>query len=560
MRTLYLWSLVAVLATLVRVAAADTVLVNYGFDGTLPAAEDGFYLFENSRGHVEPTAKVKFSGYRSLELQEAPLDHDFVELQGIVAPIESGNVLFHFALLVRNPDEELNIAVAGPAHFTMRQDGIAFWLKSLGGVLFTETDSVPKRLFQIEKDTWYVVDAVLRVTEGTYDLRILKSGVSKPVVLLKSLPNATHTPRSKVSKISFIGDLDDRSGVHYFVDDVELRLLSRPLDLSLPTPAHGNSSGTVSSQPIPGEASRGFIESGTPSSRTMGYFDEYLEVKRLEFSNPECLPATSLRDFGVTREALANDSVLRDEIRRAVRLKASDLGSAAAFTNAGAQSVLLWRRGCLALAGSDLAMAARNISKSLALAPDSAISRAAFVVVLSAQEKRLEAERELLSLYPRWANDARLAVLVGILSATWSNYDDAREALSGIAEQVAEPEAPQLIANLLCGDHHGFADLQAAFGNDWKQALDDLYIAQSYFYALLFTSRYDDATAFAEKLVSRYAAIPGAARAWTEREADALVLAGHGSSARQRYEAIVKECPTCESAKDKLAALAPEAS
>ena len=145
------------------VARADSVLVQYGFDSTLPSVEDGFYIFENSRGFVEPTSAVRFSGYRALELQEAAVDGTFVELQGVVPPITSGEILFHFAFLVRNPEEELNIAVAGPAHFHMRRDGIAFWLKTIDGVLFHHSDSLPRRLFKLRANIWYVVDVVFHV-------------------------------------------------------------------------------------------------------------------------------------------------------------------------------------------------------------------------------------------------------------------------------------------------------------------------------------------------------------------------------------------------------------
>src|SRR5439155_89094 len=97
-----------------------------------------------------------------------------------------------------------------------------------------------------------------RPLSSTYDLRILKNGIAKPEVLLKGLPNATHTPGSKLAKISFIGDLEDRSSVHYFVDDVELRLLSRSLDLGVPTGAHDRAAGTPASHPPAPDLDRRF--------------------------------------------------------------------------------------------------------------------------------------------------------------------------------------------------------------------------------------------------------------------------------------------------------------
>jgi hypothetical protein len=315
------------------VARADSVLVQYGFDSTLPSVEDGFYIFENSRGFVEPTSAVRFSGYRALELQEAAVDGTFVELQGVVPPITSGEVLFHFAFLVRNPEEELNIAVAGPAHFYMRRDGIAFWLKTIDGMLFHHSDSLPRRLFKLRANIWYVVDVVFHVEAGTYDLRILTPQAPTPPVLLEDQPNAINAPGSKLAKISFIGDLEDRSTVHYFIDDVELRALSTPLRLTIPTIATGGTPAhfrTLSAPPASAPTTgpeRDFIYQGAPSSPRRTYFDEYLELKKLELSLPQCLPVTSLRDFGVLPALLKSDAVLQQEVRQAMKLPSAQFTS-----------------------------------------------------------------------------------------------------------------------------------------------------------------------------------------------------------------------------------------
>src|SRR5262249_2785370 len=131
-----------------------------------------------------------------------------------------------------------------------------------------------------------------------------------------------------------------------------------------------------------------------------------------------------------------------------------------------AKSIYLWRRGCLALAGSDLAAAEEFLNESISLSPDSAISQAALVIVSSARRKRLDAEKELIPLYTRWANDARLPVLLGSISAAWSNYDDAREALAGVAARMSDDEAKTLIGNLFAGDSRGFDELKKTFGKE----------------------------------------------------------------------------------------------
>lgn len=535
------------------VARADTVLVQYGFDGTLPSAQEGFYIYEHSQGFVEPTSSVKFSGYRSLELQEAPHDKAFVELQGIVTPITTGDVLFHFAFFVRNPDQGLNIAVAGPAHFYMQPNGIAFWLRTRDGDLFHNSDSMFRRLFTMQADTWYVVDVVLHVETGTYDLRIMTPRAVEALVLLEQQPNAIKTPGSKLSKISFIGDLEDRDSVHYFVDDVELRVLSSPLRLGPPTPEPRIA--TTTHQATSSRLPRASILSGAPSSPRRTYFDEYLELKQLEVSVPECLPVTSLRDFGVSRDHLKESPMLRDEVRQAMDLPTDQFASPPAFANAQAVGIVLWRRGCRALRAGQNADALVDLTRGLAALPAAPIVQAAYTLAANANGRLTEVERTVLSLASVWTEDARLSVLLGMLAASHGNFEEMREALTGLAARLGEEQATQLIGNLLLGSHSGFATLKAMFGERWREELDDLYIGQSYYFSLLLSSRFDDARAFAVKLIARYADLPAAQRFWRERQADTLVFAGKPGEARPLYEAILRDCPACTSTQRRIEAL-----
>ena len=542
------------------VAHADTVLVQYGFDGTLPSATEGFYIFENSRGFVEPTSAVKFSGYRSLELQEAPGDGNFVELQGVVKPITTGDVLFHFAFFVRNPEQGLNIAVAGPAHFFLRPDGIAFWLKTQEGILFHHSDSMFRRLFPVQANTWYVVDVVLHVETGTYDLRIVTPQASEALVLLEQQPNAINTPGSQLSKISFIGDLEDRDSVHYFVDDVELRVLSSPLRLGPPTlgprvatTTHRSTTGPMT-QPRTG-LPRESILSGSPSSPRRTYFDEYLELKQLEVSVPECLPATSLWDFGVSRDQLKESPMLREEVRQAIDLPAEQFTNPPTFTSAQAVGIFLWRRACRALRKGDNAEALTDLTQGLTALPAAPVVQAAYALAANANGRLSEVERSILSLASLWAEDARLPVLLGMLAASHGNFEEMRKALTGLAARLGEENAPHLIGKLLVGNHSGFDTLKVMFGERWKEELDDLYIGQNYYFALLFSSRLADARDFAVKLIARYAEIPAAQRFWRERMADTLVLSGKPWEARPIYEEILRDCPACTSTQRRIEAL-----
>lgn len=93
------------------------------------------------------------------------------------------------------------------------------------------------------------------------------------------------------------------------------------------------------------------------------------------------------------------------------------------------------------------------------------------------------------------------------------------------------------------------------FGDNWKQELDDLYIGQSYYFALLFSAHLQEVLTFAEKLTIRYGTIPAAQRFWQERLADALVFSGRTGDARRLYETILQQCPECTTTQQRLRAL-----
>lgn len=198
------------------------ILVSYSWDdGKIDTGPDTFSVFRNARGNVQLSSTFRASGYQSVEIRDVAGDRDFPELQGYFPVLRNGWLVIHFALLVADPREELNIALAGPASFTLGQDGISLWLATRDGDLIHTTDSIPKRLLHLKPFTWYGIDADYDIGRGRYDLRIYEEGSEEPVVSLKDVPNAGSHPGSAVSMFSFIGDNgDDRSNVIYYVDDV----------------------------------------------------------------------------------------------------------------------------------------------------------------------------------------------------------------------------------------------------------------------------------------------------------------------------------------------------
>lgn len=202
-----------------------STLASYTFDegSTLDSGPDTFRVFEEARGRVTRTTHFRFSGEHSLELRDVARNGDFPELMGFFDRRDHGQLYAHFAFLVVNPEQELNVAFVGPRWFRMEKDGFAFWLQSKDGVLRHVSDSIPKKLFELRPFTWYLVDVLYDVDRGTYQLLIEEEGAVEPLVELADQPNATAQPGSAVDKFSFVSDpFEDLSEVVYYVDDIVL--------------------------------------------------------------------------------------------------------------------------------------------------------------------------------------------------------------------------------------------------------------------------------------------------------------------------------------------------
>ena len=203
---------------------AFSVLASYTFDdGRTATGPDTFRVFERARGRVTRTPHFRLSGEHSLELRDVARNGDFPELQGYFDRRTEGQLYAHFAFLVIDPAEELNVVLAGPRGFRLEKDGFAFWLRSRDGVLRHVSDSIPKKLFLLQPYTWYLVDVLYDIARGRYQLWIEEEGAVEPRVELTDQPNAANQPGPAVDKFSFVSDpFEDRSEVVYYVDDVVL--------------------------------------------------------------------------------------------------------------------------------------------------------------------------------------------------------------------------------------------------------------------------------------------------------------------------------------------------
>ena len=113
-------------------------------------------------------------------------------------------------MLIVETEEPMNIAFAGNAHFSMREHGLAIWLKLRRGTLYQVSSGEDVPLFDVEPFTWYVVDLAYDVDAGTYDLLVHAEGQDDPIVALAEQVNAVGIPGSQLRKYSFIGDLPGR--------------------------------------------------------------------------------------------------------------------------------------------------------------------------------------------------------------------------------------------------------------------------------------------------------------------------------------------------------------
>jgi hypothetical protein len=267
------------LAGLTFSSAAQThsVLVQYSFDdGSLDTGPDTFAVYQKAKGSVRLSTQNRYSGYRSIEIQDVAGDKDFPELQGYFQMRSHGKVFARFAVMTTNPAEEFNIALAGPDWFVLRKNGIGFWLKTIDGFLCHYSDSIPKKLFAIHPFVWYVVQVAYDIDAGTYNLLVHREGQERPLLYLQDQPNASKQAGSAVEKFSFIGDAGtDESNVVYYVDDVIVGTDESVTQLPLVAPGRRKL----------------FID----------YWNEYQHDVR---SRPMPLPVLEFSDLGIDRQKI----------------------------------------------------------------------------------------------------------------------------------------------------------------------------------------------------------------------------------------------------------------
>ena len=487
---------------------ASNILVWYDFEEE--AVETGPYtlmVFDGAKGSVSLSSLYRYNGYRSVEIKDFAGDESFAELQGFFADKWHGYLFIHFAMLVAETEEPMNIAFAGNAHFSMREHGLAIWLKLRRGILYQVSSGEDVPLFDVEPFTWYVVDLAYDVDAGTYDLLVHAEGQDEPVVALTEQVNAVGIPGSQLRKYSFIGDLPgrDASNAWFYIDDIAITN-------DIP----------VSETPM------------VAPGRRMLFVDMYDRYLARLYEKPGCAPVLGYEDFGFSSadlsELAAAGGMALLEDADAPSKSTQELTP---FLRRRLSAMRDWRRGCDAPPEAlDLFRQARD------KAPEGKIYAMSEVLALARAKKWPEADALLLDIYPLWIDDPRFPALAATIGIARQDLDSADQWLAMSAESPAKAFTHKLVKRLWSGDiGPGLADaLKSEFPAEWPELISAALSADLRFYVFLWQKRWNDARLYAERMESLFERMQLPTGRWLERQGDAAFYAGDLLAAQASYE------------------------
>ncbi len=200
---------------------SSPLLVFYDFEKAHASGPDTFRLFQRPSGRVDLSSSFRISGERSLRLAEGSRDGSFSEFLGFFPEQATGKVFVQFYLLLTDPAETFNFALAGSKWFlAFERHGHALWLQTRDGKLRHRVGDAWHELFEPQPFAWYFVDLVYDVDAGTYDLALYEEGIKEPLVNLFEQTNVAQARASSIRYYSFIGDLEDEDDAMIFVDDL----------------------------------------------------------------------------------------------------------------------------------------------------------------------------------------------------------------------------------------------------------------------------------------------------------------------------------------------------
>lgn len=495
------------------------VLVSYSFDDqNIETGPDTFAVYKKSKGTVGLSTSFPYSGYHSVEIKDVVNDKDFPELQGYFPLQENGKLYAHFAFLVTNPAEPLNIALAGPKWFRVQKDGIGFWLLTKNGYLYHYSDSMPKKLFEVMPFTWYIVDLDYKIDKGKYDLIIRQEGQEAPLVDLKQQANTSSSASSSVDKFSFIGDLADKSNVVYYLDDVII-----------------GTDKNIIKQPFK-----------APGRRKL-FFDYLQDYQVQTHTHPVCLPIEEFDDIGLNE---SNSYLIKPKgsmnallillAGKNTSLKAFEIDHPEVFSFLSA--VKQWRLGCEALAARESKKARDHLLAAIGHF-DAPIYHLSYAMALAESDRHSEAVAHIGTHYTYWADDPRYAIAQAMIALNHKDWQMASLTLEPYAIAVTNKINKAALNELWAGKLN--SDLLSSFKKEipsiWVEALGEFIMAEQYFYLLLWTDRHYEALEYAQAMTRYLAKHNLPTTLWQARIGDSYFISENYTSALQQYQQILEQ-------------------
>ena len=487
-------------------------LVSYSFDDDqLDTGPDTFRIFEHSRGRVRLSPEFRYSGYYAVEIRDEAGDGGFPELQGYFPMQDSGTINVHFAFMTPEPQQPFNIALAGPEWFSMKPDGIGFWLKNKNGYFYHVSDSMPKRLAPIEPFTWYLVDLTYRVDAGTYDLVIQQEYAAQPLVNIREAANTTRSQNSKVYVFSFIGDLPDEANAVIYVDDINIR------------------SDTLNAP-----------ELVAPGRRKL-FVDYWRDLQKTARQAPQCVPTTGFSDFGIGNVELeqAKASGLLKQLEQVLQAPGRAITPGLIDdlpADPKLRAVARWRRGCYLLEKHETDLALEYFREAEEVVPEGKIYNLSSALALAALGEFSQADLRIAAAYGTWYGDERLAAAQAMIGLAredhWTSetvLQQAIELLPSLADSGVEPWASSPDSELL-------RLLQKHYPDDWDRFLRARLLLEQYYFLLLWRDAHAEALEFAQQVARHLEQKTGSAGVWYEFMGNAAFLMGDYEQALDNYE------------------------
>jgi len=411
-----------------------------------------------------------------------------------------------------------------PTFFNLTKDGIGFWLKTKNGYLYHVSDSIPKKLFPINKFRWYLVDIVYDIDKGAYDLEIVEENQRSPVIVLKNQKNASNNPNSVVNIFSFVTDpFTDRSDLTYYVDDVIIGIDEEILKAPFVAPGR----------------KKYFVD----------MWDEYQFKLR---QKPGCLPAIHLYDFGL------DDDDIQSLEEHGLLDYLNDVANGKQFPKQQSKhistehldilnGIYQWNQGCRLLANNKPAEALEMFNssdKNLDYAPILELSR---LFSLASLKRWGEVNDGLRNMHFEGLYDQRISVAQAIIGMSNANLQKAEHWLEIPAENIPQEFGDEAINETIKRIWSGEINrdliniIERYMPEDWEEFYEQALIAEQYFYVLLWQEREKEAADFADRMIERLKFLAAPTSIWLERRGDAAFFMKEYKTTKIYYEKSLGE-------------------